>query len=48
MLVNLEQNNMVQTTKNFWQKKNRFFITIFDRIDSILEDVSVAKIIVQC
>ena len=29
-------------------KKNMFFINIFDRVDAILEDISVAEIIVWC
>ena len=44
---------MVQTKLNFELfgegGKHNFFINIFDkRVDVILEDVSVAKIIVQC
>ena len=40
MPVKFEQNRIVQTTK-----KQCFFTIIFKRVDAILEDVSVAKII---
>ena len=49
MLVIFEQNRMVQTTRNFElfdKKKNGFFITVFDKELTHLEDISVAEIIV--
>ena len=49
MLVKFEQNHRVQTTQNFelLGKKSDFFITVFDKeLNTILEDVSVAEIIV--
>ena len=45
MLVKYEQNRTVQTTRNFelFDKKNRVFYNHFwQRVDAILEDVSVA------
>ena len=47
MLVKFEQNRTVQTTRNFElfdKKKNQVFVTIW--VDAILEDISVAEIIV--
>ena len=45
MLVEFELNRLVQTTRNFeLLTKKQVFITIFDRVDAILEDVSVAEI----
>ena len=47
--IEIEQNRLVQTTKfwAFWQKKNCFFYTHFwQRVDAIMEDVSVAEIVV--
>ena len=49
MLVKFEKNRMVQTTRNFefyWQKKKVFYNHFWQRVDAILEDVSVAEIIV--
>ena len=58
MLVKFEQNRMVQTTRNFeffargfLTKKNGFFFLykhFWQRVDAILENVSVAEIIVKC
>ena len=46
-LVKFQQNRMVQTIQNFvlFDKK---YLTIFDSVDAILEDVSVTKTIVRC
>ena len=51
MIVKFEQNRMVQTTRNFElfdQKKKGFFFYnhFWQRVDAIMEDVSVAEIIV--
>ena len=53
MLLKFEQNRMVQTTQNFelFDKKSLFFFFFFfnhfwQRVDAILEDVSVAEKIV--
>ena len=48
MLVKFEQNRMVQATQNFelFDKKLVFYNHFWQRVDAILEDVSVAKIIV--
>ena len=49
MLVKFEQNRMVQTTGNFQllAKNSVFFYNRFrQRVDAILEDVSVAEIII--
>ena len=49
MLVKFEQNGMVQTAQNFelFEQKTGFFYNHFwQRVDAILEDVPVAKIIV--
>ena len=49
MLVKFEQNHMVQTTQNFElfdKKKMGFYNQFWQRVDTILEDVSVAEIIV--
>ena len=49
MLVKFEQNRMVQTTRNceLFDKKPGFFYNHFwQRVDAILEDVSVAENIV--
>ena len=45
MLVKFKQNCMVQITRNFELFDNNHF---WQRIDTILEDVSVAEIVVQC
>ena len=47
MLVKFEQNRMVQTTRKFefFLTKQRFFYNHFwQRVDAILEDISVAEI----
>ena len=49
MLVKFEQNRIVQTTQNFelfWQKTGFYNNNFWQRVDAILEDVSVAEIIV--
>ena len=48
MLVKFEQNRMVQTTRNFelFDKKRVSYNHFWQRVDSILEDASVAEIIV--
>ena len=49
MLVKFEQNRMAQTTWNFeLSDKNRFFFynRFWQRVDAILEDVSVTETIV--
>ena len=48
MLVEFEQNRMVQTSRNFelFDKKTGFYRHFWQRDNAILEDVSVAKIIV--
>ena len=45
--MQFEQNCMGQTFRNFelFGKKNEFFRTIFESVDIILEDVSVAETI---
>ena len=51
MPVKFEQNRMVQTARNFelFERKPGFFYNHFwQRVDAILEDVSVAEIIFQC
>ena len=50
MLVKFEQNRMVQTTRNIelFDKKPDFYSHFWQRVDAILEDVSVAEIIFQC
>ena len=47
MLVIFERNHMAQTTQNFelWQK-TFFYNHFWQRVDNILEDVSVPEIIV--
>ena len=44
MLVNFEQNSMVQTTRNFELCDKK--LVFWQRVDTILKDVSVAEIIV--
>ena len=48
MLVKFEQNRMVETTRNFelFDKKPVFLYHFKERVDAILEDVSVDEIIV--
>ena len=48
MLVQFEQNRMIQTTQNFelFDKKRVFYNHFLQRVDAILEDVSVTEIIV--
>ena len=48
MLVKFEQNCMVQTTRNFelFDKKAGFCNDFWQRVDAILEDVSVTETIV--
>ena len=48
MFVKFEQNRMAQTTQNLelFDQKNGVFIHFWQRVDAILEDVSVPKIIV--
>ena len=48
MLVKFEQYRMVQTTRNFelFDKKRAFYNHFWQRVDAILEHVSVAEIIV--
>ena len=51
MLVEFEENRMVQTTRilTHFDKKTRFFYNHFwQRVDAILEDVSVSEMIVYC
>ena len=51
MPVKFEQNRMVQNLTKFWAfwQKTGFFINFFwQRVDAILEDVPVAKIIFLC
>ena len=50
MLVKFEQNRIVQTTQNFelLMKKQVFYNHFRQRVDAILEDISVAKFIVKC
>ena len=48
ILVKFEQNRMVQTTRYFelFEKKNVFFYNYFwQRVDAILENVSVAELL---
>ena len=48
MLVEFEQNRMVQTTRNFelFDKNRVFYNNFWQRVEAILKDVSVAKIVV--
>ena len=48
--MKFEQNRMVQTTRNFeiLDKNQVFYNHFWQRVDAILEDVSVAEIIVLC
>ena len=48
MLVKFQQNRMVQATRNFelFDKTRVFYNHFWQRVDAILEDVSVAEIIV--
>ena len=48
MLVKFEQNRVIQTAQNFelFDKKQGFNNYFWQRVDTILENVSVAEIIV--
>ena len=48
MLVKFEQNRMVQTVQNFEPLDNKWLTIFLQRVDAILEDVSVTEIIVWC
>ena len=47
MLVKFEQNHMVRTIQNFEPFHKKMVNQIWKRVDTILEDVSVAEPIVQ-
>ena len=47
MLVKSEQNRIVQTVQNF-ELFDKHWLTIFDSVEAILENVSVTETIVWC